>query len=441
MLVVNKMFQCEPSDLEAVFDWMIHSVTRSAYESKNEGSVLAQFLIAISEIRADTGGVLGSSTPLGSIERTIFWDKLRNTAQAGFLSIRLEPCIAVIQLVLGKTFVANQIVEAIKECDWAHRGKGMFYNASMYPWPIQKQVVDDATMMLTYVPLSEIELNSAQLASYHCIHVKLDAYNKIIDDIAEGSKVDIDYKSIVVCSAFGDVDDYNFYEAVMGAAEYDWFGFRVLNFSTFGKFCGASNLIYCGSPKYGFQAQKEVLILNEKAGFPSIKRLFEPSYLLDVFNYDIPDLTAMPIAFLKNPFASRNRDSDLPLDDPLKYVYWQDLPHGFWEQFGDLPVFSSQGSRIDPEELLKTLGSQESLVDDELAECNKGPPPDGIFPSSSPLKDISNGRKQPPSGPPAIKPKRRKTGLMQFVDSEAGDDCDGGGDEEEVSLSLAQPRP
>ena len=76
MLNLNFMFQCGCEDQEDVFSWMINSVSRAMSEQTHHSSLVDQFVISVSKIRADAGS-LGICNPLGPVERTIYWDKLR----------------------------------------------------------------------------------------------------------------------------------------------------------------------------------------------------------------------------------------------------------------------------------------------------------------------------------------------------------------------------
>ena len=356
------------------------------------------------------------------MERTIFWDKLRTThfepPATLRISIRIEPCVAVIKQVTGRSFSVPRIYQAIKECEWAEKGHALFYNTALSPWPISKQLVDPTTGVFSTVPLPEADLARDTLMQQKCVHFLTSKWTTLLEE-TQNETVNTDYKSIVITSREKDVGDYNFFERVCGLDGSDgWYGWRVLCCGTFASFCGAVNVLNIGSEKFGGSSpigvHKEVILLNNAHGFPNIPSLFHPASMLEYFGYHFPDVASLPPAYLKIPFTSRDGPDDIGHEDPLDFITWCDKPSPEWEK----PV---------PLSPAKTVHSRD---DDEQSNGYPGSPQPRDA-GSSPLGDISNGRKQSPSGPEAGRPiKRRRLTSLVMEEAEAEDDDD----EEQVSL-------
>ena len=73
LLIINMLFQGGRDDQIEVFEWMIKSVTRSAYELNNHASLLEQFVLAVNKMWTTR------CNPLGRETETLFFHNYRTT--------------------------------------------------------------------------------------------------------------------------------------------------------------------------------------------------------------------------------------------------------------------------------------------------------------------------------------------------------------------------
>jgi len=441
MLNMNFLFQGSSEDQEDVFKWMIHSVSRVAYEQTNHSGILDQFVICVSKIRADCG-TSGICNPLGPQDRTITWDKMRTTAKPGiqnniaYIALRIDPCIAVIKNVLGKVIQPQHLFEAIDICGWAVRGSTNFYDVGANGWPIKKDRMDVETGTMCPTPLAEGELLTGHMKQMRCVFFKQEDWNRILSNCERSGNVDIDYKNIMVKSANPEIDKYNLYKLACGLdPEEGWFGYRCLGQCTFATFCGALNALNVGSATTNLEIIPEVAKENADAGFGSVESCYKPEALLENFGYNFPDLDAMPPCYKIIPFTSRNGPDDTAHDDPLSFCPTQPptppspttSPAGVFSPTG---VFSPNSTprRPSPNRVFSPRGVVRDREDYEQSGVVRDPPPIPGNPGSSPLGDISNGRDNSLSGSPNDRPvkRRRSTTASRFIFDEAEDE-----DEEE----------
>ena len=420
MLNINYMFQCGSEDQEQVFEWMIHTVTRTSDNQAN-GSLLEQFILAVSKVRADCG-TLGICSPLGPQDKTIYWDKLRTTMrpplasqETKYLTLRVDACVSVIKNVLGKQFIVAQIHDAVKSCQWAEHGRAPFYNTGTQPWPITKSVWDDVTMQHQVVPLPELEVAPGICERMRCVFFELSEFDRIVNDAQRNCTHDVDYKSIIVTSANPKCEPYTFWGTVCGYsnAENGWFGYRVLSHCTFGKYCGISNLLNIGSSTSDCELKLEVEERNKMEGFGSIEKLYSPASLRSWFGYTLPVHDSLPSGLVKIPFTSRDSEFDDEIGDPRGYP--------------DTPPSSPIAARTPGTEKYteKTQSRTEDLGEDDKQSSGFGDaPPTGGNPGSSPLKDVSDGRERSPRASPAERAAKRPRSAASLVIDDDTDDAE-----------------
>ena len=377
MLLINSLFQCSLSDQKAVFKWSIVSVTRAAHEFNNHSSILDQFIIAVAQVRADTGTV--HANPLGSMEKTIFWHNLRTITRLNdfiaYTSVRVEPLCAVLKAVLNKTFKPLEVLNAVDKVTWASQGRAMFYDTSSNSWPIARCELDDVSQARIQIPLKEEELEPDTLKQMRCIHINQQMWDKIVDSVTNTSFSDVDYQSIVVKSAAGG-PDYNFFNAVTGITDEAWFGYRALVHSTFSNFCGANAELNIGSAVTEIELVKSVCNANESMGFPGIFQLYAPDNLLHYFGYHVRNEADLPIGYTHNPFTQNYRDE------------------------------SFMASHIAP-------GHEDEREDDMQSVGNSGQQRVRENPGSTPLEDVTNVSKE--STAPTTTTKKQRTSVDKEV--------------------------
>lgn len=403
MLNLNFLLNGDQNDIEEVFVWMIESVTGMVYTLNKHSSMVDQFVIAISKLRAD-GGTAGISNPLGPMDETIYWDKIRNIELNGveFLCVRLEACVAVVKKVSKKEFKIATLKAAILKCDWAKAGQAAFYDASTHPWPICRTEVTPADIAPVKIPLTEVEAMSF-MTNQHCVMFKKHEVDAIVRGVEECANLECDFRSIEVDSANSDIGTYNFYQRVTGiGCNIGWFGYRAAQNTPFAEFCGPFN--YLPMPhEEGFALDTEVQALNEAAGFGDPLRMFEPASLLDHFNYaPYAPVRPVPPAFAKIPFTARDAEGDHPITSPFEH---HPINSGYTREFPS-PNYSPRRATV-------VDGANDVQTDPDDA-----PPPNGGIPGSSPLSAVGpNGPIEAPSGanPPS---KRARKGPLRYSDDD-----------------------
>ena len=333
--------------------------------------------------------------PLGPIEKTIFWDKLRTKDSSGpfaaeaCVSVRIEPCLSVIRTVLNKTWTVAQVQTAVKNCNWATFGRAYFYDTSTNAWPICRTEFCAETMQNVTVPLTESELQPSTLKQMCCVHFKQSEWDSIVASVQRGATVDVDYKSVMIQSANPEVQgDYNLFEFACFRSEGPWFGYRALGDCTFSTFCGIRNAMHF-SDDADYVINPNVELLNKKAGFGTLEQLYNPASLLEHFTYSECDIEAMPPAFRSNPFAMRDGPDDEDYKTPVKITADRD--------------------------------------DDEQSNGEADPPGSQQSAGSNPLSDTTNERRGRLSGSCAdTRPLKRRRVMAdppstsRFIDDTAG---------------------
>ena len=78
----------------------------------------------------------------------------------------LSPEDQAMYLHLGLNFKPTEIATAVEFTDWARYGKGKFYDLTLNPWPICKQLYVPETQTQHTVPLPEDELLEGTLLTW-----------------------------------------------------------------------------------------------------------------------------------------------------------------------------------------------------------------------------------------------------------------------------------
>ena len=417
MLNVRLMFQASCETLETVVHWVVTEATRHSQVHFAAPSLLEQFVLAVARLRADTG-TDGVNGPLGLVERTIFWDKLRTSARpvlyggtSNYISVRVEPCLKVIELVLGKKMNASEIYASARGCDFALVADGPFYDVGKGPWPIARLECDPSGTTVR-IPCMENDPGILEyMSNKQAIFFVRADWDRIVAGSSQRTTSIQPYKNIIITSAL-DRETYNFYHAVTGRGESGWFGYRSLAESSFAYFAGMKNQILIGSDTTNLSINKEVEKLNMLEGNGSVTELYEPNVLLRFFGYEpIEDLRALPSGFTKYPlnFASYTNHQKPP--DPLSCVESEYVP-------------SSQGSP-QADKQTKVDRGQDSASED---------------PSSSPARSEFTGASQNSSPQPLKKRQKYARRLSScFIDSE-GEEDEGEGQETQVSSHIPYPK-
>jgi len=397
MLNLNAMMQCL-DDNDAVVMWVV-KLTASSADLSAQLNEFEEFVIAVHQIRADCGS-LGTCNALGPMARTIFWHNLRTTvrpagplyAGKSYVALRLEPCCAVIGVVLNRSFSNRSILQLAKAREGVIAGdtvKAAFYHAEA-GWPCVKSVYDESRCTHLQIPLEESELKSTMCKTQRCIFIENSCYEAIVRKKDPNFSNCVDATQIMVNSSLKEVGSYNFYNAVCDGS---WFGFRSVGCSTFAEYCGVTNLLYVGSPvaDVKFDPNVEALAEFDCDGRP-LAQMYAFSEIVQHFNFSYKPESDMPIAYSRLAFLSRNEGDDTEISDG-KSVY--------------------EGARGDY-----------SHEDDEQTDQEARPlKPDSVA-SSSPLGDISNRKRQNETGGGRAAKKTRGPLVYDEAEGESGDDDD-----------------
>ena len=399
MLQLNIFFQDTSDDLYSCFDWMIIECTRLTAENSSNVGVIEQLIIAVSKLRADKGSA-GIANPLGAVEKTIFWDKIRTSHTVlgmHYTSLRVEACCMVIKSVLGITIKPNEVLHAVPLCGFAYKGKYPFYDVGKGGWPICYTEIENPNVK---IPLQEEALTDEQLAPFACVHFKTENWDRVLSVIDDKASNLVDYKSIVIKSANPEKGEYCFFSAV---TEEGWFGYRALAQSSVATFCGAINTLQCGSKTADLVLNEKVRAKNLSAGFPDIAGCFEPTYVLQHYGYFPPDESALPIVFRFNPFVT-----------------------------GDVSLPSSRASSA-PATPDKVLSRSSTFDENEQTKCAGVPPRDPQMGGSNPVNRSTDKENIAPSGTE----KKGKKRPLSLIDDQA----DATDDDDDEVRSRHTPTP
>lgn len=410
---------------------MIKSVTRSICELNNHQSTLDQVVLCIHQV------MISRPSPLGKDDETIFLHNRRTTcspaafASSGgirYYAFRMDLVVHVIRKVLNRSFSLQDVLRSVDDATWGQRGRCQFYDCSTNTWPIAHTVFDDLTSAATKVPLSENELTMEQVGYFKAVFLRKDKFDDIVDSVDKGASFDIDYKTIKIMSSHPDRGEYNFYEAAVGIDDEGWFGYRVLEYSSFGKYSGASNQLNIGGPVTELEFVTAIEAEHRAAGFGAIEKIYQPASLLEFYTYSFPNPDSLPPGLLKIPFVARNLDSDDHIDNdkpPWMSIMGYEIPSSPKQTQCASPP---SGTRISPRRPVPRR------MMDEQTDVSGGPPPNRRSPSSTPLGDATLRLNKNPHGPSVDvdeRPLKRRRGSTSLVVDEAEAEGD---DDEEVSL-------
>ena len=146
---------------------------------------------------------------------------------------------------------------------------------------------------------------------------KTRASPKSAASLETASQMEIDYKQVIIKSAEPGQAPYNFYKAVVGASETQWFGYRSLVVGNFGPFFGGgSNQIM-----KSFDTLDGVEIQHEINGWEPVSTYFKPDRLLAYFGYTFPKIEytmKMPPCYTTVPFHMRDGEDDIVVRNPMQ---------------------------------------------------------------------------------------------------------------------------
>jgi hypothetical protein len=319
LLQMTAMAQGDHDDFDEIFDYICKSVVKQDFLATRHQNVLDRFISAVQRVQA-----LGPSRdPAGSVNWHNYRTLISPTGylqlnQGSWVAIRLESMCHVIKERLREYFTAAELLATIEEMDCATCNRGMFYDLTKCPWPIEKVYVDPATNVSAQVPLLEEELLQDHLMRYRCIFIKKHKWDQVAQVQHLAERVVVDYKQVRIDSANVGDAEYNFWAATTGRLETAWFGYRVLLFTDFAKYCGMTNL--CEIPLYSTKGYKfEVERMHAEGGWQPVDYYMNAEVLLEYFG---PTRMSgafpadLPPCYVHNPFIFRNEEGDEPIDDP-----------------------------------------------------------------------------------------------------------------------------
>jgi len=322
---LNLLFQGGMLQQEAMLEWMLVTVTKTAHELTNHPGVMDQFIIHILKVKETISPNLLGPNP----DKLLHWHNIRTTtipplSRTGesFWAIRVGKVCEVIKALTGKQFKEPELREAARESsNVVADSKSRFYDTDKNPWPIKKTIVaesvDNNQVGCVDVPLDESELMDCHLSEQRCIFIKKSYIDNIRTSL-DKTGFRQDYKSIIVKSANLEEGEYNFFEALTRKG---WYGYRTLSQSSFAAFCGATNLMLVDSPTTQLKIVEEVETKTQARGFESMAVCFQPDTLRQYFNYQLPSheyLKNLPECYIKLPFKFRNAPDDEAPEEPLK---------------------------------------------------------------------------------------------------------------------------
>lgn len=246
LLQMTAMAQGDHDDFDEIFEYICKSVVKQDFIATRHQNVLDRFISAVQRVHA-----LGPSRdPAGSVN----WHNYRmrispeaylQLGAGSWVAIRVEPMCHVIKERLREYFSLAEITSVVDEMHCATFGRGMFYDLTKCPWPIEKTYFDAETNVSAQVPLPEEEVLQEHLVRQRCLFIKKQKWDQVaqVQHIAE--RVVVDYRLVRIDSAEYGHGEYNFWAAVTGRLETAWFGYRVLLFTDVSKYCGITNLRGC----------------------------------------------------------------------------------------------------------------------------------------------------------------------------------------------------
>ena len=380
MLLIHVMFQASSERLQDVVHWTVNEALRQSHIHHQASSMLELFLIEVSKLRADKGSE-GVCDPLGPLDRTIYWDKLRTNirpvlsgSSASYIALRVEPCVKVIELIRNKKmFDVAEIYSLAQQSDFAIIGDGAFYDVGKGPWPIARLDVDSNNQPVR-IPCAETDAGLAEyMSNMHAIFF----LRRRFDEITKGSTPHANqdhqesYKNIIVCSSNTN-ENYNFFQTVTGIGTEGWYGFRVLQTGDFGFFCGLKNTMFIGSARTDLSINEAVEARSIADGHGRVAELYEPSSLKRWFGYEMAPKIKLPYAFTHNAFHFENGEDHETPPEPYEMLdaYLNSTPSSPVEddehsQDGNEPDSEGDISGSNPDSDATTKDSESESEDSE----------------------------------------------------------------------------
>lgn len=319
--LLNLLFQGGKDEMDAVFDWLLVTVTRQTHVLTNHAGVLDQFIVNILHVFETIG-----PNPIGTNpDKLLHWHNIRTKqipplcgGSTRFWALRVAKVCHVLKIWTGKTFKEADVYQAIKDSDYAFGdSRCKFYDVEHCGWPIKKSLFADIGDGQGEAPMAEDDLLDSQLKEHKCVFIKEELINRIRASLDRAYELDVDYKTIVIDSANKEAGKYNFYQALVNEG---WWGYRSLGQSTFRAFNGATNEVQIGSPTSELKIVSDVEMETQMCGFGSIAQCFQPAMLLEFFGYEHPthDVSSRyPPCYTRHPFHFRNDHGDEILGSPM----------------------------------------------------------------------------------------------------------------------------
>jgi hypothetical protein len=321
MALLNLLFQGGKDEQDAMFEWLLVTVTRQTHVLCNHAGVLDQFIVNILHVFETIGPNPTGTNP----DKLLHWHNIRTKqvpplcgGSLRFWAIRVPKVCHVLKVWTGKTFKEADVYQAVKDSSHGFGdSRCKFYDTDKCGWPIKKSLFTDIAGLEGEAPMAEADLLDSQLKEQRCVFIQEDFINRIRSSLDRAYQTDVDYKTIVIESANREAGQYNFYEALVNDG---WFGYRSLGQGTFRAYSGATNEVQIGSPTSELKLVADVEMETHTCGFKSIAHCFQPATLLEFFTYQHPthaDTSCYPPCYTRHPFHFRNDHDDEVVASPM----------------------------------------------------------------------------------------------------------------------------
>lgn len=398
MLLLNFVLQSDAQTQRDTIEFVCGLVKRSNAAAASKAGILDRFLAAIDKLRVN--GSTGNANPLGPVEKTIFWDKLmyKKYREGGhsWMSLRVPQCAAVIETAFGEKFSSTMLNEAINASARCVRGTAYFADITKSGWPLTRQVFDQVTNSTQIIPLEEDAVPYDWLKAYPCVHVRLEGEEMFT------SAQQADMLSIKIESKNLNWGSYHFIDAVTGADDSTWFGYRAALNSTFSHFA-ATDLLLIGTPAEERVPRSEICQLQQKF----LEDIYNSLQLRNTFGYDFIDVETLNPCLLACPFQLRSgRDQ---------------------AKFDPVSITKLLNEEIDVDDLLGVISQPDTdtdiLSDDDMNHVDDSQQAGQISPhlsdegvGSTPLGDRNMGSQYEPRGETTGISKRKRRRIIEDDD-------------------------
>ena len=292
--------------------YFVSDVVRTGVELAKHPGIVDQFLLAINEIKETIrNNVLGPNP-----DRILYLHNFRTEwvpaqqaffGAVGFWAIKVGPVANVIKNLLGQPFNETELFTALDSHTCAKRSRADFYDLAN-GWPLKKTISPEGSGAVMDVPIKESELMEDTLTRSSCMLVP----KTYIETLTSGMMEVPEYKTVTIDPSGKDA--YNLYDQVVDGS---WFGYRTLDQTTFGRFCGFGNKIYCGQHNDRLLISTDIERETRDAGFLSVMDCFRPDFIKSMLNFESYNPSNYPPCWLKMPFEARDGDDDLKIPDPF----------------------------------------------------------------------------------------------------------------------------